>query len=182
MKKLTLWDIIYASNMAVACALSYVLATALLGQFADQANTLLGGMWAAVATIFVFRETREKSFSAGCSRLIATCVSLALCFIYVALFRVNALGIGLTIGAGTLVVMMLGWRDDIVTTGITSAVVLVVAALDPQHALAEPPLRLLDTVVGVAVGVLLKWCASYAVARAGLVSASGEPVGSATGK
>lgn len=71
-KKLTLWDMIYAFDMAVACVMSYILATELLGRFVDQANTLLGGMWAAVATVFVFRETREGSLSAGISRLIAT--------------------------------------------------------------------------------------------------------------
>ena len=157
MKKLTLWDVIYVINMAVACAISYVLTTKLLGGLVDQANTLLGGMWAAVATVFVFRETREGSVSAGVSRLIATCVSFVLCFIYIALFPVNAGGIGFVIGLGTTIMMMLGRRDDIVTTGITTTVVLVVAALDPKHALAQPPLRLLDTVVGIAVGVLLKW-------------------------
>jgi uncharacterized membrane protein YgaE (UPF0421/DUF939 family) len=182
MKKLTLWDLIYTFSMAVACAISYVLVTELLGKFVDQTNTLLGGMWAAIATVFVFRETREGSLSAGIERLIATCVSFVLCFIYIALFRINAAGMGLVIGFGTIVVMMLGRRDDIVTTGITTAVVLVVAAIDPKHALEQPPLRLLDTVVGVAVGVLLKWVASYAVTRAGLISVSNEPVGSNAGK
>jgi hypothetical protein len=42
MKKLTLWDVIYAFDMAAACAISYVLITELLGRFVDQANTLLG--------------------------------------------------------------------------------------------------------------------------------------------
>jgi len=182
MKKLSLWDLIYTFDMAIACAVSYVLVTELLGRFVDQTNTLLGGMWAAIATVFVFRETRVGSVSAGISRLIATCVSFVLCFIYIALFRVNAAGIGLVIGVGTIVVMMLGRRDDIVTTGITTAVVLVVAAIDPAHALEQPALRLLDTVVGVAVGVLLKCVASYAVTRAGLIPVSNEPVGSTAGK
>jgi uncharacterized membrane protein YgaE (UPF0421/DUF939 family) len=122
MKRLALWDVIYALDMAAACAISYVLVTELLARFVDQANTLLGGMWAAVATVFVFRETREGSLSAGVSRLIATCVSFVLCFIYVAMFSVNAVGIGLVIGLGTIVMMMLRRRDDIVTTGITSTV------------------------------------------------------------
>jgi multisubunit Na+/H+ antiporter MnhB subunit len=78
------------------------------------------------------------------------------------------------IGLGTIVMMTLRRPDDIVTTGITTTVVLVVAALDPKHALEQPPLRLLDTVVGVAVGVLLKWAASYAMARSGLASVSSE--------
>ncbi|WP_024519774.1 FUSC family protein [Bradyrhizobium sp. Tv2a-2] len=179
MKKLTLWDVIYAFDLSVACVISYVLVTELLGGFIDPADTLLGGMWAAVATLFVFRETREGSVSAGVSRLIATSVSFALCFIYIALFPVNAAGLGVVIGIGTIVMMMLGRHDDIVTTGITTTVVLVVAALDPRHALEQPALRLLDTVVGVAVGVLFKWAASYAVALAGLAPVSSESAGPA---
>lgn len=182
LKKLRVWDVIFAVDMAIACAISYALTTRLLGGFVDQANTLLGGMWAAVATLFVFRETREGSVSAGISRLSATCVSFLLCFIYLALFPVNAAGIGLVIGLGTVVMMMLGRRDDVVTTGITTAVVLVVAALDPEHALEQPPLRLLDTIVGITVGVLLKWAASYVVARTGLAPGSNESTDSTTSK
>ena len=182
MKKLTLWEVIYAFDMAVACAISYLLTTELLGGFIDRGDTLLGGMWAAVATLFVFRETREGSLSAGISRLVATCVSFFLCFIYLALFPVNAAGVGVVIGIGTIVMMMLGRHDDIVTTGITTAVVLVVAAIDPRHALLQPPLRLLDTVLGIGVGMLLKWAASYAVARAGIVPVSNQTAGSTTDK
>src|SRR5215470_12116556 len=155
--------------MAIACVVSYLLTTELLGGFIDRSDTLLGGMWAAVATLFVFRETREGSLSAGKSRLAATLVSFVLCFIYIALLPVNAVGIGLVIGVGTIVILVLGRHEDIVTTGITTTVVLVVAAIDPRHALAQPPLRLLDTVVGIGVGMLAKWAACYAMARAGFV-------------
>jgi hypothetical protein len=65
MKKLTAWELIYAFAMAIACAVSYLLTTELLGGFIDRGDTLLGGMWAAVATLFVFRETREGSLSRG---------------------------------------------------------------------------------------------------------------------
>jgi uncharacterized membrane protein YgaE (UPF0421/DUF939 family) len=182
MKKLTLWEMIYAFDMAVACAISYLLTTELLGGLIDRSDTLLGGMWASVATVFVLRETREGSLSAGTSRLIATCVSFVLCFIYIALFPINAAGIGLVIGVGTIVMILLGRREDVVTTGITTTVVLVVAAIDPKYALAQPPLRLFDTIVGVAIGVLFKLVASHAVPRIGVVPASNEPAGSATGR
>src|SRR5271167_1236912 len=127
MKRPTLWEAIYAFNMAVACAISYFLTTEFLGSFIDHTNSLLGGMWAAVATVFVFRPTREGSIAAGISRLSATCVSFILCFLYIALFSVNAIGIGFVVGLGTIIMTLLGRRDDIVTTGITTIVVLVVA-------------------------------------------------------
>jgi uncharacterized membrane protein YgaE (UPF0421/DUF939 family) len=169
MKKLTPWELICASIMATACAISYLLTTEVIGGLFERDDTLLGGMWAAVATLFVFRETREGSVAAGISRLAATFVSFVLCFIYIALLPVNAAGIGLVIGIGTILMLMMRRPDDIVTTGITTTVVLVVAAIDPKHALAQPSLRLLDTVIGVGVGVLVKWVASCAVARVGIV-------------
>jgi uncharacterized membrane protein YccC len=57
------------------------------------------------------------------------------------------------IGIGTLAMALLGRRDDIVTTGITTAVVMVVAAMSPEDAWHQPLLRLADTIVGIAVGV-----------------------------
>jgi multisubunit Na+/H+ antiporter MnhB subunit len=47
--------------------------------------------------------------------------------------------------------------DDIVTTGITTAVVMVVAGLSPTSAWKQPILRLVDTIVGVGVGVAGVW-------------------------
>jgi hypothetical protein len=61
--------------------------------------------------------------------------------------------------------MGLGRRDDIVTTGITTTVVMVVAAMSPQHAWQQPLLRLADTVVGIAVGVASKWIGSFLYCR-----------------
>ena len=49
--------------------------------------------------------------------------------------------------------MLLGRREDIVTTGITTAVVMVVAAMSPHDAWQQPLLRLVDTIVGIAVGI-----------------------------
>jgi uncharacterized membrane protein YccC len=53
--------------------------------------------------------------------------------------------------------MLLGRPGDAVTAGITTAVIMVVAAVSPQHAWQQPILRLVDTVVGVAVGVVAAW-------------------------
>jgi hypothetical protein len=58
-------------------------------------------------------------------------------------------------------IALLHLRDDIVTTGITTAVVMVVAAMSPNEAWQQPLLRLFDTLVGIALGVLCKWIGSY---------------------
>ena len=131
-------DLIYALEMAVACVISYWIITYLLAPFVDKAADLLGGMWSVVATVFVFRDSRAKALSAGLDRLIATCISFALCLLYLLLFPFQSVGMAALIGVGTVVMMLLGRREDIVTTGITTAVVMVVAAISPQDAREQP--------------------------------------------
>jgi uncharacterized membrane protein YccC len=159
--KLAAWDVVYGVNMAIACLVSYWIITHILSRSVDRPSDLLGGMWAVVATVFVFRETSVRSLSAGIARMVATCVSFALCLLYLLLFPFTPLGMAVLIGIGTVAMALLGRRDDIVTTGITTAVVMVVAAISPENAWQQPLLRLADTVVGVATGVAFKWGSSY---------------------
>ncbi|HUB70733.1 MAG TPA: FUSC family protein, partial [Acidimicrobiales bacterium] len=61
------------------------------------------------------------------------------------------------IGVSALVVRLLGRPQDAITAAITTAVVMVVAAVSPQHAWQQPILRFADTVIGVAVGIAAAW-------------------------
>ena len=146
-------DMIYALEMAIACAISYWIITCGLAPLGNKADDFLGGMWAVVATVFVFRDSRTSSMSAGFARLIATCVSFALCLLYLLLFPSQPIGMASLIGLGTVIMILLGRREDIVTTGITTAVVMVVATMSPQDAWQQPLLRLVDTIVGIAKGI-----------------------------
>jgi uncharacterized membrane protein YgaE (UPF0421/DUF939 family) len=160
-RKLSLWDVAYALNMAIACLITYWIMTHILSRLVDGPADLLGGMWAVVATVFVFRDTRLRSLSAGIARLIATCASFALCLLYLLLFPFTPEGMAALIAIGTLVITLLGRRDDIVTVGITTVVVMVVAAMSPADAWQQPLLRLADTMVGIAAGVACKWGGSF---------------------
>jgi hypothetical protein len=120
MKKLTPWHAAYAVDMAVACGISYAIITQVLVLFVDRSDVLLGGMWAVVATTFVFRESRESTMSAGLARLIATCVSFALCLAYLLIFPFTGLGMAVVIGLGTIVMVLLG-RYDLSRLGSRSA-------------------------------------------------------------
>jgi hypothetical protein len=91
--KLTAWDVVYSLNMAVACLITYWIITYLLSGFVAQASDFLGGMWAVVAVVFVFRDTRARALSAGMARLIAMCVSFALCFPYLLVFPFTPVGL-----------------------------------------------------------------------------------------
>lgn len=157
---LSSWDLVYATAMAIACLIAYVITTRGLHPFVERDNDLLGGMWAAVATIFVFRDTRQDTLSAGVARLIATCVSFALCLPYLAIFPFTPVGMGILLGIGTVIMALSGRRGDIITTGITTTVVMVVAAISPEGAWQQPLLRLVDTAIGIGVGVSCKWIAT----------------------
>lgn len=166
LKKPSAWDIVYSVAMALACLISYTLMAKLLNVAIEGHSDLLGGMWAAVATAFVFRDSRQHSLSAGVGRLIATSVSFALCLPYLWFIRANIAGMGILLAAGTLVMVLLDRREEIITTAITTIVVMVVAVLSPADAWQQPLLRLVDTVVGIVIGVAGKWVTSFAFYRA----------------
>jgi uncharacterized membrane protein YccC len=145
--------------LAVACLITYWLVTGLLSRVysLSRDDDLLGGMWAVIATIFVLRDSYGKSVAAAVSRMAATFVSVVLCLIYLTFLPFHAWALALLVGASALAVMLLGRPGDAVTAGITTAVIMVVAGVTPQHAWQQPILRLVDTVVGVAVGALAAW-------------------------
>jgi uncharacterized membrane protein YccC len=66
-------------------------------------------------------------------------------------------GLGVLIGLGALVMAFLGRPGDTITTGIATAVVMVVAAVSPHDAWQQPILRWIDTIIGLAVGVAAGW-------------------------
>jgi uncharacterized membrane protein YccC len=78
---------------------------------------------------------------------------------------------GILLGTGTLVMMLLERREDILTAAVTTIVVMVVALANPIDASKQPLLRFFDTTVGIVMGVLGKWIASFAFYRA-----RGEPI------
>jgi hypothetical protein len=64
------------------------------------------------------------------------------------------------IGIGALLMMWAGRRDEINLVAVTTAVILIVAAENPQAAWQQPLLRLADSVVGVAVSIACIWITS----------------------
>ena len=171
MNKPSAWDIVYSIAMALACLVSYVAMTELLNDVVEGRADLIGGMWAAVSTAFVFRDSRQHSWTAVAGRLIATSVSFALCLPYLWLLPPSVVGMALLLVAGTLAMVVLDRRDDIITTAVTTIVVMIVALQRPVDAWEQPLFRIFDTLVGVAIGAGAKWLSSFAFYKA-----RGEPV------
>jgi uncharacterized membrane protein YccC len=160
--RLSGWDIAYAVDMALACLITYWLMSAVFSHFSyGPSSQVVGRLWAIVATVYVFRETRVKSLSASIGRMIATGVSFVLCLVYLVLLPFTPLGLVVVLVGGTLVMMVLGRREEVGLAAVTTAVIMLVAAIDPHDAWRQPLLRLMDTLIGVAVGVACKWIASF---------------------
>lgn len=146
----------FGTLLAVSCLLSYWVITTILAReyFASKDNDLVGGMWAVVATIFVFRHSILESARAALSRTVATLLSFALCFLYLLIFPFHVVGMVALIWISTVILALMGRSEDVITAGITTAVVFVVAGVSPGPAWLQPILRLVDTAVGIAVGIL----------------------------
>jgi uncharacterized membrane protein YgaE (UPF0421/DUF939 family) len=163
--------------LAVSCWISFWLITHILAHAysVSRDDDLLGGMWAVAATVFVHRYSYKQSVRAALSRMAATSISFALCLVYLLTLPFRPWGMAMLIGIGAVVMTRIGRPDDIVTTGITTAVVMVVAALSPRNAWQQPILRMIDTAVGVAVGVAAAWISLSMTLRRRKLR---EPVGS----
>jgi uncharacterized membrane protein YccC len=145
--------------LAISCAISYWLITHILGYTysVSRDDDLLGGMWTVVATIFVYRQGQKESVRSALSRMAATFISFVLCLAYFAFLPFHLWGMALLIGISAVLVPLMGRPDDTITTCITIAVLMVVAQLSPHDAWRQPILRLVDTAVGVTVGVAGVW-------------------------
>jgi hypothetical protein len=160
----------YGTALGVSCLVSYETAAHILTRLhsISASDDLLGGMWATIATVFVFRGAYRESVTTAVLRMTATVISFVLCLVYLALLPFHPWGMALLIGVGAIVAMLAGQSEAVVTTGITTAVVMVVAALSPRDAWEQPILRLGDTAIGVAIGVAAAAC----LQRAALIERS----------
>lgn len=155
--------VLHSIAVASVSLLSFWLVTVALAYFdsLSSADVLLGGLWAVVATIFVYRTRTgyRDSVAAATQRISATLVSFALCFLYLLIAPFNALGLAVLIGLGSLVLTLAGRPGDVIVASITTAVVMVAAALSPAPRWEQPILYLVVTSVGVAVGLVGAWMA-----------------------
>ena len=135
--------IIHSTLLAFACLISYLLMTNILYpiKFLPEDDKLLGGMWSVVATVYVYQFGQTQSWSLALLRMAATSVSFVLCLAYLLIFPFHAWGLAILIGLGSVVVYLIGQPEAGVTTGITTAVIMVVAGISPHEAWKQPILR-----------------------------------------
>jgi uncharacterized membrane protein YccC len=163
--------------LAAACLITYWLATRMLAHvyLLSHDDELVGGVWAVIATIFVLRDSYQRSMTAAVTRMAATLVSFVLCLIYLIFLPFDVWAMAALIGLTALAVTLIGRPGDAITAAITTAVIMGVAALSPHDAWRQPILRLADTVIGVAVGVGTAWLSLHML-RPGTRSSARSPV------
>lgn len=145
--------------LAAACLVTFVLVTRVLSRlyFVSKSDELLGGMWAVIATIFVIRRSYQQSLAAAVSRMGATLISFVVCLVYLAFLPFHSWAMALLIAVSAFIATLVGRPDDATTAAITTAVIMVVVAVDPHQAWQQPIFRFADTVIGIAVGVVAAW-------------------------
>jgi uncharacterized membrane protein YccC len=161
LERLSAWDFGYAVNLAIVALITYALISSITPLLVNRPAEPIGILWAVISAVFVVKDTREHSLSAGISRLVSTCVSAALCLVYLLFLPANRLGMAILISIGTLLMMLAGRRDEINLVAIATAVILIVATENPLTAWQQPLLRLADSAAGVAVGIACKCITSF---------------------
>jgi len=163
--------------LAAACLITYWLATRMLAHvyLLSRDDELVGGLWAVIATIFVLRDSYQRSMTAAVTRMAATAVSFVLCLIYLVFLPFDIWAMAALIGLSALAVTLIGRPGDAITAAITTAVIMGVTALNPHDAWRQPILRFADTVIGVAVGVGAAWL-SLRMLRPGTRPSTQTPV------
>ena len=152
------WAVAFGAGLAFAALVSFELTTRILtSAISSRDDQMLGGMWSVIATLFVCRQSYNESISAALSRTAATSLSFILSLVYLLLFPFSSWGLAILIAIGAVILIMIDRPGDIITTSITTTVVMVVAGLSPQHAWSQPILRLVDTLIGIAVGITAVW-------------------------
>jgi uncharacterized membrane protein YccC len=106
--KLSAWDVAYAVDMAIACLVTYWIMASLLPHWFGWPGTPVGALWAVISTVFVYKDSRVHSLSAGMARLTTTFVSFALCMVYLWLLPATILGMAALIAIGVLLMFLIG--------------------------------------------------------------------------
>jgi uncharacterized membrane protein YccC len=154
--------VVQSVTLALACLASYSLvryASAHI-QSLSHADDLVGGLWAVIATAFVFRTTEGESITAVKTRVAATGLSFGLCFVYLLFLPSHTWGMALMIAVSTLLLISLGQSGDVGVSAITIGAVMVIAVLGPHEPWKQPIIGAAGTAVGIAIGFAASWLAN----------------------
>ena len=117
----------------------------------------LGGLWAVVSALNVYRLTYAESRSVAITRVAATGMSFVLCFVYLLLFPFHPIGMAVLITMGAFGLFLTGRSDDVIPASVATAVVLIIASVTPSQPWREAILRFVDTAIGAVLAIAAVW-------------------------
>lgn len=119
-------------------------------------TSLVGGLWAVISAIIVLESSHTATFSSAKFRLIGSFMGAILSGIYLYFFPFSIIGLTATIGVGVILCYIIGISQSIKLTGVTIAVVVIVATLEHQlHPFMNAGLRFMECAIGTAAAVLV---------------------------
>src|SRR5262249_35913970 len=125
--------------------------------------------WCIVGDDFNCLRLQRYAYSQSvCGNVATYCDICRICLVSdlsLSLLPATLIGMGALITAGVLMMTIIGRPDETGLTAITIAVIMIVAANNPQEAWLQPLLRLVDTLIGISIGVACKWIASFVIYR-----------------
>jgi len=154
--------VVQSLTLSLACLASYSLVRYASAHFdsLSHADDLVGGLWAVIATAFVFRTSEGESITAVKTRVASTGLSFALCFVFLLFLPSHPWGMALMIAVSTLLLIALGQSGDVGVSAITIGAVMVIAALGPHDPWKQPLIGAVATAVGIAIGFAASWFAN----------------------
>jgi len=159
--------VVQSVTLGLACFASYSLvryASAPIHSL-SHADDLVGGLWAVIATAFVFRTTESESITAAKTRIAATALSFALCFVYLLFLPSHPWSMAMLIGVSTLLLIALGQPGDVGVAAITIGAVMIIAMLGTHDRWKQPLIGAINTAVGITIGFAASWFANVKLAK-----------------
>src|SRR6516162_5199655 len=97
--------LLHSVALGVACFVTWELTTEVLSHVhsISEADDLLGGMWAVIATVFVYRTSYQESVTAAWSRGIATLLAFIICLVYLLIAPFHVWALPVLIGISTAI-------------------------------------------------------------------------------
>lgn len=144
--------------LGATCVLVFWLTWNVIGSIAQEStqSRAVGTIWAVVSTIFVFHDTAADRRQLLERRIAATLLAFALCELYLLVLPFSIWGLGVMVALSGIAATLIGRPGDAGTAAITTAVILIASSLtQPNLVLFQPLLRLIDTILGAGINVLV---------------------------
>ncbi len=121
-------------------------------------TAMVGGLWAVISGLIVSEPaTVKESIATARTRVTGSAIGCLFGAVYLLLFSFNPFTYALFIGIASLLCYLLNYGQHVKLAAITMSVVIVVSSVSQINPVKNALLRLIESCIGVGVGVLVSW-------------------------